>query len=208
MITKKYFIITGLFSALVLLLLGAAAIYSLLYAHCDTLNGPVVKASKNALESGNINYILIWTQKEDEAELTAAFNKTLAMRKLSKEAQEFADMSFYETAVRLHRSGEGEPYTGLKPASEDPLISALDESIEKSSYTKTEDMIIEAVKEGIRKHFEKVMSAKNYNVNDVNSGREYVKSYVEYIHYAERLYETAKGEAESHNKEKSKHEME
>ena len=41
------------------------------------------------------------------------------MRKLNVEAKELADMYFFETLVRVHRTGEGAPYTGLKPAGRD-----------------------------------------------------------------------------------------
>ncbi|MFH0795209.1 MAG: DUF6448 family protein, partial [bacterium] len=35
-------------------------------AHCDTLDGPVVAAARKALDSGDVNLILIWVQKQDE----------------------------------------------------------------------------------------------------------------------------------------------
>lgn len=84
--------------------------------HCDTMDGPVVKAAKRALETGNVNLILPWVPKKSEAELKKAFNKTLRVSKLGKGATELADYWFFETAVRVHREGEGAPYTGLKPA--------------------------------------------------------------------------------------------
>lgn len=34
-----------------------------------------------------------------------------------------------------------------------------------------------------------LLPKKNYDVNDVAAGREYVKAYVEYIHFVERLHE-------------------
>jgi hypothetical protein len=30
------------------------------FAHCDTMEGPVIKAARKALETGNINLVLIW----------------------------------------------------------------------------------------------------------------------------------------------------
>ncbi len=79
------------------------------FAHCYTMNGPVVIAAQKALESGDVNVILVWVQKNDEAEIKAAFNKTLAVRTLSPEAKKLADMYFFETLVRIHRAGEGAP---------------------------------------------------------------------------------------------------
>ena len=61
-------------------------------AHCDTLDGPVVVAAKAALEKGDITPVLKWVRKEDEKEIRAQFDKTLAVRKQSKEAKELADM--------------------------------------------------------------------------------------------------------------------
>ncbi|MEO8593122.1 MAG: DUF6448 family protein, partial [Candidatus Solibacter sp.] len=49
---------------------------SLVLAHCDGLDGPVVKAARQALVTGNVNLVLIWVQAGDEAELRKAFAKT------------------------------------------------------------------------------------------------------------------------------------
>ncbi len=56
--------------------------------YCDGLVGPVVKAAQRALDSGNVNLVLIWVQKKDEVEITKAFEKTLAVRTLGPEARE------------------------------------------------------------------------------------------------------------------------
>jgi Family of unknown function (DUF6448) len=98
------------------------------YAHCDGLDGPVVKAAQKALAEDNVNLVLIWVQKDDEAEIKRAFEKTVAVRKLNPEARELADMYFFETLVRTHRAAEGAPYTGLKPAGRDlgPAIPAAE----------------------------------------------------------------------------------
>ncbi len=40
-----------------------------LYAHCDSMERPVVKAAKIALETRNINYVLIWVKAENEEEI-------------------------------------------------------------------------------------------------------------------------------------------
>ena len=53
-------------------------------AHCDGMDGPVVKAAIKAFETGNVDYVLIWVQKEDEEIVKNAFNKTLLVRKLNK----------------------------------------------------------------------------------------------------------------------------
>ncbi len=67
--------------------------------HCDTRDGPVVKAAKKALETGNLNYVLIWIPKESEKELNNVFARTLRARKAGKDAQDVADDWFFETAA-------------------------------------------------------------------------------------------------------------
>jgi hypothetical protein len=60
-----------------------------------------------------------------------AFDQAQAVRKLSAEAREVADRYFFETLVRIHRAGEGAPFTGLKPAGRDlgPAIPAADNAL-------------------------------------------------------------------------------
>ena len=177
-----------------------------MFAHCDTMTGPVVKAAQKALESGNVNLVLIWVQKKDEAEIKQAFTKTLAIRKLSPEAKQLADLYFFETLVRIHRAGEGAPYTGLKPAvvEPEPGIAAADKAIEIGSGEALVKNLTETMHHGIHEHFLEVMAKKNFKPDDVEAGREYVKAYVVFIHYVERLYQAAEKRAEGHYHESEK----
>jgi hypothetical protein len=169
-------------------------------AHCDIMDGPVVKAAQEALETGNVNLVLIWVQEKDEAQIKEAFNNTIAVRKLSPEAKELADMYFFETLVRVHRAGEGAPYTGLKPAGLDlgPAIPAADEALKTGSPDKLVKLLTDATENGTREEFSKVMEKRNFNANNVSAGREYIEAYVPFIHYAERVYEAATAPAEGH----------
>lgn len=66
----------------------------------------MVKAAQKALQTNNVNLVLIWVQKVREPELKAVFQQTLAVRKLSPESKALADRHLFETLVRLHREGE------------------------------------------------------------------------------------------------------
>ncbi len=191
-----------------LLLVGGILIQFNISAHCDTIDGPVVKAAKDALEKQNVNLILIWVKKEHEKELIRRFNQTLKAREISDEIKELADFSFYETAVRLHREGEGEPYTGLKAAGTDlvPAIPAGDKSVEDGSISEVHSLISDAVEKGLNRRFSELMQKKNYNPNDIDAGRDYVKAYLEYIHFVEELYNAAANpETHSHGDENTEH---
>jgi hypothetical protein len=163
-------------------------------AHCDTLNGPVVQSAREALAKGNATPVLKWVKTDHEEEIRAIFDRTLAVRKLSKEAAELADMYFFETLVRIHRAGEGEPYTGLKAAvSVDPGIEAADRALATGSIDGPAAELGEHIVHQVKAKFQDVV-AKQRRMNDsVAAGREYVEAYVDFIHYYERLHSAAAG---------------
>lgn len=170
------------------------------FSHCDGLDGPVVKAARKALETGNVNLVLIWVQKQDEMAIKEAFQKTIAVRKLNPEARELADMYFFETLVRIHRAGEGAPYTGLKPAGRDlgPAIPAADKALDSGSEKALVKLLTESVQGGVIGHFKEVLARKKFDNNDVEKGRAFIKAYVEFIHFVERIYDAAKKPAQGH----------
>ena len=103
--------------------------------HCDSLDGPVVVAASQALGSGRVELILPFVPAEGDAEVRSAFDQTVAIRAQSPEVAAFADRWFFENVVRVHRAGEGAPYTGLKPAglSEGPVIPVAERALETGS---------------------------------------------------------------------------
>ena len=194
---------TGLILAglAVLLLTGSYA-----WAHCDGVDGPVVKAAEKALATNNINYALVWVDAKSDPELRSVFQQAVALRS-SPEARALADRHFFETLVRLHRLGEGAPYTGLKPAGRDlgPAIPAADYAVESGDIDALEKLLVKELRAGLRSSFERVKDRRKYDANDISAGREYVKSYVEYIHFVERLHEAASGGTAGHYGEIDSH---
>jgi Family of unknown function (DUF6448) len=171
--------------------------------HCDTLDGPVVSLARKALETGNVNLVLPWVSESDEEEIKSAFAHALDVRKLGPRARELADRHFIETLVRIHRAGEGAPFTGLKPAGQylGPAIPAADKALEDGSADKVVTLLTEALRNGMHRHFHAVIERKNFAVDDVQAGRRFVEAYVPYIHYVERLWQTLSGEAHGHHPE-------
>jgi len=170
------------------------------FAHCDTMDGPVIQAARKALETKDVTPILIWVQEKDEVEIREAFQKTLAVRKLNPQSQELADMYFFETLVRIHRAGEGAPYTGIKPAGSEvePAIVAADKALEVGSVDNLVKEISSAVASGIRERFNRVMEKKKHTNESIEAGREYVEAYVEFVHYVERLHLDVSAQAAHH----------
>ena len=162
-------------------------------AHCDTLNGPVVQAARIALKAGDVTPVLKWVQPAMEAEVRTAFTRTLEVRAVGAAARELADTWFFETVVRLHRAGEGEPFTGLKPAAADPALGAADRALETASADELVKAVAEHVTEGLRARFIRAVEARRHADHDVEAGRAYVAAYVAYVHYVEALHNAGAG---------------
>jgi uncharacterized protein DUF6448 len=185
---------------------AAAFVVSMLFpgsaaAHCDTMDGPVVKAAQRALATRNVTRVLIWVEPAAEAEVRDAFSRTLQVRTLNATARELADRYFYETVVRLHRAGEGEPFDGIKPSGYDagPAVVAADRALDSASLDALTGMLSTEVSTALRKHFDEVRAARAaMKEGDLTSGRVYVKAYVKFMHYVERLHDAATEEIRDH----------
>jgi hypothetical protein len=182
-------ILSMLVSVMLLILASASSMFS----HCDGLDGPVVQAAQKAIATDDVNLVLIWVQKSDEDPIRQVFKETLAVRKLSPEARQLADMHFFETLVRLHRASEGAGFTGLKPAGRDlgPAIPAADKALRDGNLDPLINLMTTTIESRIRDHFNEALEKQKFAKDDLDAGRAFVKAYVEYIHCVEALYETA-----------------
>lgn len=155
-------------------------------AHCDALDGPVVRDARLALERGDPAPVLKWVGPEGEAEVRAAFRAALAVRGGGDEARTLADRHFFETLVRVHRAGEGEAFTGLKPSgSVDPGIAAADRALEGGSATPLARALSARLADGVATRFRRARDLRQHADDSVEAGRAYVAAYVDYIHFVE-----------------------
>ncbi|HEX6057065.1 MAG TPA: DUF6448 family protein, partial [Intrasporangium sp.] len=150
---------TGLVLALMLTMLALQAPSA--SAHCDSREGPVVTAAKQALEKGDVKLVLPYVKADQEAELTVAFNQTVAIRKRGAEVQKVADEYFLETTVRLHRVGEGAAYTGIKDhAEESPALTAAETSLRDGSPDEVTTVLDTALRAKVADRFQGVLDAR------------------------------------------------
>lgn len=171
------------------LLLGG---YGHAAAHCDTMAGPVIQDARKALEKGDVTPVLKWVREKDEKDAKSAFAKALAAQ--GKKSRERAERDFFETLVRIHRAGEGEPFTGLKPAAAvEPAIAEADKSLESGTADGLVTVMTDAVAKGIRERHARAAEAARHKDESVGAGRRYVEAYVELTHYVERLHLDAEG---------------
>jgi hypothetical protein len=160
------------------------------FAHCDRENGPVAKDAKEALKTGDFSKIVIWVGEEQEEELKAKFEQTLAVYKNGGEARKLATDYFMETAIRLHREAEGMPFTGMKPASPNlPDIAKAEKALETGDIGPLQALLKEELEKEISKWFQKALEAKKNKDKSVEAGRQWVDSYVKYIVFTHKLYQ-------------------
>lgn len=185
-------------------LLTSAAIMAIIplsaSAHCDTMDGPTVVDGKKAMESNNVNYVMKWVAPEYQKEITDKFNLSMKVKDQSPEAKELAEQYFFSEVVRVHRAGEGAPFDGLKPSGTpiDEKVLAADKSIEVGNLSPLEGMTEKEKMPELKERFEKVMSLKDYDVNDLEAGREYIEAYVKFFKFAEGEEEHAAEAEKTH----------
>jgi hypothetical protein len=164
--------------------------------HCDTMDGPVVTAARKALEAEDVNSALAYVPESAEAEVKSAFEKVLLARKVDPAAREVADLYFFETLVRLHRAGEGAPYTGLKPAGldEGPVIPVAEKAIEIGSPDALITTLTATLRQELQHRFEHMMHLRDHAPDDVARAREYVEAMLGLQVYAHQLYGAMKAD--------------
>ncbi len=182
-------------------LLGALAAAALAFfaapsaarAHCDTMDGPVVEEALAALASGDVVPVLKWVPPESESLVRDVFRHTLAVRALGPEAKELADRYFFETLVRVHRQGEGEPYTGLRRAGSPvaPVVVAADRALDAGSADELARILGDTMDRGLKERFARAVEARKHASESIEKGRAYVAAYVEFVHHAQRLQDAA-----------------
>lgn len=172
-------------------------------AHCDSLDGPVVKDAQRALASQDVTPVLKWIADEDEAEIRRVFDLTLAVRGESENAKTIADTYFFETLVRVHRASEGEGFTGLKPAGQvDPAFVATDRALTDGNIDALAEETATAVEEAIRKRFTEAYEKRQVAEESVAQGRDYVTAYVQLTHFVEGVHHlVAEGASPLHEDE-------
>lgn len=171
--------------------------------HCDSMDGPVVTAARHALEADDVGLALPFVSADGEAEVRAVFDTVMPVRGLTPEAREVADRLFFETVVRIHRAGEGAPYTGLKPAglSVGPAIPLAERAVETGSPDEIADFLSEALRDALEKRLKLVNSLKASKDRSIDDARKYVEAMLDFEVYSHHLFRSIDSPDHSHRSE-------
>jgi hypothetical protein len=165
-------------------------------AHCDTLDGPVIQDARKAIDAKDITPILKWVKPKDEKSVRAAFQKVITNKAKNHEE---AEHKFFSTLVKIHRSGEGASFTGLKPAGAvEPAVAEADKALASGSADALVKLVTDDIAAGIKSRFDHAAAAYKHKDDSVAQGREFVEAYVAYTHYVERLHQVATGKVGAH----------
>lgn len=165
--------------------------------HCDSLDGPVVRAARRALDAEDVDLVLPYVHDAGEDEVRRAFSLAVKARTQGAEAREVADLYLFDTVVRVHRAGEGQPYTGLKPAGLDvgPVIPLAEAAIAAGSPDRLAGFLAGAVADETAERFEAMRRAGARAGDGVAEARAYVEAMLGLQVWAHGVYDAIHGPA-------------
>lgn len=158
--------------------------------HCDSMDGPVVLAAQQALDARDATLVLPFVKAEGESEVIDAFERTIAARDGNDAANALADLYFLETVVRVHRAGEGAPYTGLKPAGLGfgPVVPIAERAIESGSPDDLVRLLTEKVRDEVLDRFGRAMELKAHADEGLRAARAFVEAMLGLQVWSHQLY--------------------
>lgn len=172
------------------------------YAHCDSYDGPTLKDAVKALETNNVNLVLKWVEEKHETEIKDLFAKTYALKSGDQEIYKIVEKHFFETLVRLHREGEGAPFTGLKSeGSATPFVRMIDKALEENTIDDLLGKLNSHINVVIKEKFEKAYKLKQQKEESTEKGRDFVEAYVDYVHSMEAIHGILEHGAAHHHEE-------
>lgn len=159
--------------------------------HCDSLDGPVVTAAREALELGDVDLALAFVPEDGEGEVRSVFDAVLPVRGLGEEAREVADRLFFETVVRVHRAGEGAAYTGLKSAGLDvgPVIPLAEQAVAAGSSEIVADFLSAALRDQLEHRLDAVNRLAAGKDRSVADARAWVEAMLGFEVYSHHLFQ-------------------
>jgi Family of unknown function (DUF6448) len=85
---------------------------------------------------------------------------------------------FFETVVRIHRAGEGAPYTGLKPSGTpvSPVIPIAEEAIATGSTDRLTTYLIGVLQDELNRRLSRVSTLVANKDRSVADARRYVEA--------------------------------
>lgn len=159
--------------------------------HCDSLDGPVVAAARQAMDAGDVDIVLPYVHADGEEKVREAFERLLPLRGRDPAVAAMADRSFFETVVRVHRAGEHAAYTGLKPAGLDvgPVIPLAEKALATGDVEDVYRLLAADLHTQLCHRLERVGQLAAARDGSVAAAREYVEAMLGFEVYSNHVYQ-------------------
>ena len=157
------------------------------------MDGPVVMAARAALQQGRPDPVLAYVPAAAEAEMRDAFQRALAARAAGGAAAAVAEQWLFETAVRLHRAGEGQPFTGLRPAGLGfgPVVPLAEQALAGGDPRPLFRFLTDAMHQELHRRFDRarhLAQAAQEHLGDVAAARERTSAELSFMVWAHGTY--------------------
>ena len=161
--------------------------------HCDSLDGPVVVAARQALDADDVAVVLPFVPLEGEDEVRAAFDLARKARVEGPDARTVADLYFFDTVVRVHRHGEGAPHNGLRPAGLDvgPVIPLAEQAVQTGDPTALTNFLNTVVRDESERRLRDVLALRADAGGGVPAARAYTSAMLGFLVWAHQLWRRA-----------------
>ena len=168
--------------------------------HCDSLDGPVVRAAIEALAARDVDLVLPYVPADGEEEVRAAFALVLQARDTGTAARAVADRYLFETVVRVHRAGEGAAFTGLKPAGLDvgPVLPLAEKAVERGVADEVVDFLANELREQVKHRLDRVSERTPRSNATVAEVRAYVRAMLDFEVYTHHLHQSIRSGGHAH----------
>lgn len=171
--------------------------------HCDSMDGPVVLAAKQALASRDVALVLPFVPATAEAEAREAFAAALQAREAGGAAVAVAERWFFETVVRLHRAGEGAAFEGLKPAGLGfgPVVPLAEQALATGNLVPLYKFLSHELHEALHARFDKAQALKGFDPHDIPAARAYTSAMLGFQVWAHSIHLAASATGHGHGAE-------
>jgi hypothetical protein len=155
----------------------------------DPKSAPAMQSAKMALDTGNANYVLIWVPEESENKVKNLLEKTCCESSTQTNMQNRAIDWYFESVNRLFYANVWTHCYRMKSEGIDvkPIVLVIERAIESGNFDEIGSLIPNTREGDARQRFCDLMSKRNYDVNNIAAGRDYVTSFIDFIIYLHNL---------------------
>jgi hypothetical protein len=152
--------------------------------YADEMQELVLKAAKMSLQTGNVNYILIWLPEESENTLKNLLEKTCCKRSSRMNMQKQAHDWYFETVYRFYLSGRSPDHNTTQSRNlTGKLVLKVDRAIQSGNFEEIRDIIPLTHETDAQQRFQNLIKLRDFPVDNIAAGRSYVSAFFDFNQY-------------------------